>query len=391
MSSGNYLRPMLEAGSARVFNCNDRARRLLSAGDDRPYFFETPVLHHIVLVKEAWLDQRPSETVLRPAIGTKVYLPYNHDDVYEGGRSIFMHEPRFLEVLNEMLGLNGAIHRDHALERDLKILHVLDQLPTLDGFLIRDALEIEGIAPNESYFEITGPERAAINEFLRRKFEPLVQAAFRGYVLLPNRVNDFVEKIWEAKDKEALAALIEALGFPPQDALTVFAAWKGINYYTFEYHRSERWRGEFSVWLRDKAIPRQARKETERAYFNVSRRSIANRVRRHWNAAASIIAEYDMRYRRLVTGGDVRGFLSFLQGAHELYWRMGNSLSKLNHAVFCWDKFSEGVMDRRLSIEKTSELFQVLQRVFAGEEDAREQRSRGDEIMFEPIGEFDVT
>ncbi len=105
MSGIRYLKPMLNAGSSRVFNCNDVARKLERRdGEENPYLFKTPAMHHLVLVKEAlrYDDPRHPKGV---AIGSKLYVPYNHDEIYEGGRSIFFHSPNLLQVFHEQFGV----------------------------------------------------------------------------------------------------------------------------------------------------------------------------------------------------------------------------------------------------------------------------------------------
>ena len=84
---------MLNAGSSRVFNCNDVARKLERRdGEQAPYLFRTPAMHHLVLVKEAmrYDDPRHPKGV---AIGSKIYVPYNHDEIYEGGGRSFSTAP----------------------------------------------------------------------------------------------------------------------------------------------------------------------------------------------------------------------------------------------------------------------------------------------------------
>jgi len=225
ISNDQYLKPMLDSGSSRVFNCNDRARDLVKAKAETPFFFRVPRMHGLVLIKEVTIASAARRSAGVPLIGTKLYLPYNQDDVYEGGRSIFYHDPKMLNTLNELFGLRGANVAQSDLEHDLKILGILDRLPSLDGFLMRDALELDGIATNDLYFEIAGPERAAINQFIRRKFEPLVRAACEDQPKFSNKVDHLIDKVWEAKDREALEPLIRAFRFPDDEALAIFAAW----------------------------------------------------------------------------------------------------------------------------------------------------------------------
>src|SRR5205085_191274 len=172
------------------------------------------------------------------------------------GRSVFLHHPQVMSVLREQFGLGSTTATQEELLRDLKILRILDQLPSLDGFLMRNALEQENIAVHGSYFEIPDEERAAIIQYVRRKLEPLVQAAVGSDSASESKVSQLIDKLWEARDKEALAPLIEAFRFPDHEALTIFGSWNGITYYTFEYARLKKKRESFARWLRDDALPR---------------------------------------------------------------------------------------------------------------------------------------
>lgn len=188
----HFLRPILDAGSSRVFNCNDRLKRLVEEKVADPYFFKIEAMHSLVLVKEAIPGPTPSDT--GKIIGTKLYFPYNRDNIYEGGRSIFYHSPGLFDVLNEQFGLCGEKASDQDIARDIKILSVLDQLPSLDGFLMSDALRTERIVANELYFEVADEERVAIQDYIAKKFLPLVQAAFGTQDALQGKVSQLVEK-----------------------------------------------------------------------------------------------------------------------------------------------------------------------------------------------------
>src|SRR5437016_5087821 len=136
---------MLDAGSSRVFNCNDIWRKHAGGPSETSHFFAIPRLHSLVLIKETNVrdaGQAPSKYQI---VGTKLYFPYNGDNVYEGGRSVFLHHPQLISVLQEQFGLGSTTVTREQLLRDLKILRILDQLPSLDGFLMRNALEQEKI------------------------------------------------------------------------------------------------------------------------------------------------------------------------------------------------------------------------------------------------------
>jgi len=62
-----------------------------------------------------------------------------------------------------------------------------------------------------------------------------------------DKVTQLTDKIWEAKDRVALEPLIRAFRFPSDDAMSIFASWKGINFYTFEYYREKQKREQFGL------------------------------------------------------------------------------------------------------------------------------------------------
>jgi hypothetical protein len=370
ISNDQYLRPMLDSGSSRVFNCNDRARKLVKDQVKDPYFFRMPKMHGLIVIKEANVEAAAKDSSL-PVVATKLYLPYNQEDVYEGGRSIFFHDPRLLDILNEMFGLRGATITEPNLQHDLKILEILDGLPSLDGFLMRDALEIDGIAANENYFEVAGAERAAIYEFIRRKFEPLVRAACDQESALSSKVNQLIEKVWEAKDQDALDPLIRAFRFPAEEALAIFASWKGINFYTYEYYRGKQQRENFGLWLRDRAVPRNFVSKGDQDYIAKMRRGTVERFREQWNAVEGIARQYESLYANFLRAPEgVVQFLDFLRRSREIYWRMGDSLSKINHAIHCWDNVSASYAERRLPADKLTSLLEMLQLVLSGTDKA---------------------
>ena len=367
IKNDQYLRPMLDAGSSRVFNCNDRMRKLVAEQVPSPFFFKMPKMHGLILIKEAILDhlrRGPDD----PVVGMKLYFPYNQEDVYEGGRSVYFHESNLSLVLNEQFGLKGVEANDD-LRHDMRMLEILDGLPSLDGFLMRDQLEIAGLPANDNYFEVSGPERLAIQQFVRRKFEPLVRAAFGGDAAHANQVAQLIDKIWEAKDMVALAPLIEAFRFPESEALAIFSSWKGINYYIFEYARTKKQREQLGLWLRDFAKPRDLIAKGDHERLNKLRRGTIDRLRHHWNAVESITQEYDALYAKFLNSTEGVGeFVNFLRRSSETYWRMGEALSKIDHAVHCWKTMTAPYSDKMLPAVKLGALLDMMQLVLAGGE-----------------------
>lgn len=363
MASSRYLKPMLNAGSSRVFNCNDVARKLeRREGEQNPYLFKTPAMHHLVLIKEAlrYDDPRHPRGV---AIGSKLYVPYNQDEIYEGGRSIFFHSPNLLQVLHEQFGVEHTDATSAALDHDMKVFRVLDDLPSLDGFLMRDALELEGVEANGAYFDVSPDERAAIQEFIRGKMEPLVQAAYGGKKPPSSKVTQLIDAMWEAKDLAALEPLVVAFRFPKDEALVIFGAWKGINFYSFQYHRGRKKREALAHWLKEDAMPKNLVPREVLQILEPIRRATVERLRGHWVEVDNTLKQYDKLYGEFVASANPGGFISFLRGSKTIYWQLGDSLSKIDHAINCWDIWTKGAAGRRLAYEQLEALLELLKKV----------------------------
>lgn len=363
MSGSRYLKPMLNAGSSRVFNCNDVARKLeRREGEEKRYLFKTPAMHHLVLVKEAmrYDDPRHPKGV---AIGSKLYLPYNRDEIYEGGRSIFFHSPNLRQVFHEQFGVERTEAISAALDHDMKIFRILDELPSLDGFLMRDALELEGVDANEAYFDVSSEERAAIQEFIRGKMEPLVAAAYGGQKPPAVKVTQLIDAMWEAKDLAALEPLVLAFRFPKDEALAIFGAWKGINFYSFQYHQGRKKREALAQWLKEDAMPKNLVARDVLQVLEPIRRTTIERLRGHWVDADNTLKQYDTLYGEFVASANPGGFITFLRGAKAIYWQLGDSLSKIDHAINCWDIWTRGAPGRRLAYDQLEAMLELLKKI----------------------------
>ena len=364
-AANRYLKPMLTAGSSRVFNINEVYRKLTAEEVEDRFLFKNQQMHSLIVIKEALTPDRDEPHPDKAGVGTKLYFPYNMANVYEGGRSAMLHSANLADVLHDQLGLHGEKLDDETSIHDIKVLRVLDRLPSLDGFLMSDALELEGFVPNERYFEITPAERFAIQEYIRNKIEPLVRAAYAGQQGISSKVSQLVDKIWEAKDMDSLQHFIRAFHFPVDEAPQIFAAWKGINYYSFEYLRTKAKREEYALWLKDGAVPRDLVPKNVMSHVEALRRHTIERLRDHWREVEGIIREYDAVYTQFVEAENVGPFVKFLRNAKEAYWRLGDALSKISHAINCWEHVTSVHSGRRLPCDRLAYLLEMSGTILA--------------------------
>ena len=176
-----YLRYTLDSGSARVFNClrisNDIVKRCEKAGVEPELLFRNKDLNQIIYIKEATKDISGKD-IERSSyrINMKLYFPYDRANMYAGGQSIFYFDHSLRDVLKNNFGIDQNVNPDDY-NYDIKVLGILDALPTLDPFLVRDRMKQENITCDDHYFSISEEEWKSIQTHIRAKIEPMVMLA----------------------------------------------------------------------------------------------------------------------------------------------------------------------------------------------------------------------
>jgi hypothetical protein len=341
------LRSAFGTKSSWTFNCNRVTRRLKRSDPAAPCLFASDALNYIVLTKEVLTRDDPRRADASP-IGTKLYLPFEAEAPEKGGRSVLIHHPKLTAFLAETAGLTIGGNED-AFESDMRILHTIDELPSLDEFLLRDALSLQGITPNETYFEVTPEERGAIQRFIRDKMEMLVRAAFGGAKPDQAKVTQLIDTVWEAKDLMALDPLIAALRCPRAEALTIFAAWKGIMFYSFDYFRTEEKRKSLAMWLNKSVKPNSGLPKDYTQYLRERIQGIVQRLRHHWLGVDTLLKDYNRLYDDFVTSMEPGGFIDFLRNAKQDSYSVGISLGKISQAVGCLEMMPKSSPDGGVS------------------------------------------
>lgn len=342
-----YLKPMLDAGSSRVFNCNALTRRVLEKDPKAQRLFRNTPLNAVVLIKDA-VPEAERKGPRCPPVGTKLYFPFNELDIYEGGRTIFLHDPHLQQGIVDNFGQNATLTKE-AMAEDLRVLELLDSLPSLDPFLMKDAFQRAGIAVNEAYFEITADQWKEIEIFILQRLEPLAKAAFPDALHSDTKARQLVEKIWEAKDVAALEPLINAFRLPPNKALEIFSAWKGINFYSFQYSRLQPKLVDIAKWLKGIEVPFGAVPNDERTKLLATIEQVKDQLRREWQSVDQILREYTSGYDKMFKEkASSSEFLGFLRNCGKAYWSLGSGLGKTSHAIYCWQVLTSRYQSAKL-------------------------------------------
>jgi hypothetical protein len=362
----SYLFPTLEAGSTRVFNvCHatqtlERAIKRGKKKQDATPLFHTRELNRAILVKEARPNPATSRYKVRKSVGTKLYLPYNIDNIYEGGKSVFIDDPLIEAILRDHAGLNLDTGGAEA-EADYEILKLMEDIPSLDPFLVKDKLEIEGHKVNDHYFELASGEWDDIKKHVSEKLQPIINFAFPDADSAEDaRASTLVNKLWSTKDFASLQPIIEAFGLPMEEAGSIFAAWKGILYYDYECTRSRDDWEACHAWLKLGAHPVDFVDRNRMELLTSMRQLVTQQFDEIWRELEAVFAAYYDAYEKLfVKRENAAPFVDFMRNAVQSYWVLGPRMSLINHSVTVWDILTGDHAGRRLKFEPLYTLLDI--------------------------------
>jgi hypothetical protein len=362
------LRLKLESGASRVFNClqltrglrERRAQQGLPDPTDAELFFASRHLNNAILIKETNLVTGSSTDPFEAAlpIRTKLFIPYNVENPYEGGQSTFTDEAKFEEALEYVVGTGGASPLQF--QRDLEKIRLIEKLPSLDPFLLRDRLHLGGLSVNDAYFRLSMEDWANIRRYIRSRFELMAGFAFGEGGAKPELVDRLVDRIWEAQELEALHPLLLAFGLPVDKAGEFFQCWKGIAYFEYEFNRnSERMRG-FSTWLQS-GQPRGFIHRADAEMLDQDRAQVRAQIRTLIGSTLSILKEFNDSFDKLFRDREsARPFAQFMLNSRSHFWRLGSNLNGIYHAIALWSRVTQRVGDFGLPPAQMVRLMRII-------------------------------
>ncbi|NQW11033.1 MAG: hypothetical protein HQ481_14290 [Alphaproteobacteria bacterium] len=363
--AAQHLATELDAGSTRVYNVN----RLHQAASDRgatadQQLFRHPELHRVIFIKQA-LSQHDYLPNRGNRIGTKLYFSFNETNAYEGGKSIFVGDPSFDEALAFQAGFERSDNAE-AYIHDRDIIQIIDQLPSLDPFLLKDRLVAESLEPHPEYFEISHDEWTAIREHVMKRFRPIVEFAFGGLdaAQAQARLRVLVQKLWEAKDMDTLGPVIDAMDLDREEAPATLHAWKGVIYYDHRMTVIEDRVKDLAGWLGSKAEPVDLIPPSHKRIIEEVRDGVRVALRERWRAINTRLGEYNDAYKALFIDKQSPGpFIAFLGNASDVFAELGDGLSRLDHAAEVRRAICARFSSDRLKYEPLHQTLSLIYRI----------------------------
>jgi hypothetical protein len=323
------LKGLERTGStSRVLNFAAIAARNAERGEQPPPFFQAGVLGGALIIKHR-LRASEHGVFARPRYtATKVVVPFERTDLSLGGRALFVGQPGWTKMLGSLHGEPNA----HA--QDVALLEALDELPSLDPFLVREQLKRRQFNMAPGYFVLSPADLERMETYVHGELAELVRLACGG-----DRLRAETEKLAHAilsgENDQRLESLRGALHLDDSEYGEGLFCWRGLLYYKWSLRdalpRLEEMVADLAairmVGPRNKAIIEQVVELKNQVVSGVTRRL---------SQVAQQVTEYDDAFALLRDQIDPSAFSKFLMAAPTAFRALGEDLGVLSHAASYW-------------------------------------------------------
>jgi len=306
----------------------------------RPFFRDSQ-MNKAILVKHTLRANERELFGRYRRTATKIILPFDATDLKLGGRSILVNQVGFDAFCR------GYFGDDINANTDVQILRLLDQLPSVDPFLVREHLSRHGYKPGACYLKISPYDIQRMIGFANEEIERLVRTAFSGSVggsaiKLAGKIlaNELDSELWPLK---------ATLRMADDEFSDGIFSWRGFLYFKWRHIELQ---DEMRKVLEGLSTyqPIGACDDGTRDYLKEVRPRLASRI---VNAVASVgrtLNVYDRAYHALVHGENPGPFRRFLLDGPSLFFELGESIGILSHIASFWSyRMGQQMMTQRLT------------------------------------------
>ena len=291
-------------------------------------FFKNSLLNKSLLIKHTL---RPSERELftRPRrTATKIILPFDAGDLRLGGRSIFVNQQGYESFPRAYFG--GT---DRAANTDLLVLQHLDEIPSLDPFLVREHLARFGFRPAACYLKISPHDVQQMTGFANEEIQRLVMTAFGAG--MEAAAMKLTSKILANTLDGDLDPLRETFRMTREDFSEGMFSWRGFLYFKW---RQAALQEEIRQVLQALSSyrPLGVSDEDTRAYLNEARPRLARKILAAVQATRKTLKVYDDAYKALTSSANPGPFRKFLIEGPGMFFELGENIGTLGHIGSFW-------------------------------------------------------
>lgn len=318
------------ASTSRVLNLAALAARNADNPEHtRHPFFVAGTLNGAVIVRHRLRESEREAFDRLRYTATKLIIPFERSDLGLGGRSIFVSERGWLDTFEELRGAAPDLNRDVA------VLEAIDELPSLDPFLLREHMKRRGFEISPSHFEISAPDLAKMQRFVGAEIAKLIELAYRDTEGMEGNVSRLVEALLSARTDDRLEPLRLTLRLEKENYKEGIFAWKGFLYY--KWVLNSLWanlREVFGELSRVRVIgPIDPETATE---LEATKNRLRQKMERQVKLVMNHLGVYDEVFSQLTVDGNAVGFRDFLLKSPEMFLSLGEGCGLVSHIATYW-------------------------------------------------------
>jgi hypothetical protein len=332
------------ASTARVLNLLRVYRR---RGKDPAYsenpLFQSPTLNRAIILKHRLRRNERDLFFDARKTGTKIIIPIDGAELKLGGRFVFVNQINYDSMMADFLGDIWVTNR-----ADHDLLAIIDGLPSLDPFLLREQLKRHGRDAARCYFEISDADMSRMFGFVEREVQKLINLCYQDGAgprsdADQRRGERLVQKILSATVDAETEPLRQTLRLEKREYQEGVFCWKGFLYY--KWTLSEALPDVSRVADAIGAVrPRGGSDAGTLALIDKTRSSLRASILGALEAARKSLRYYDAAFDGLIDGRP-QAFRDFLLSAPAMFCDLGERLGAVNHIVSFWNfRFPRGKM-----------------------------------------------
>ncbi|MBF5093838.1 MULTISPECIES: hypothetical protein [Azospirillum] len=355
------LEQILYGGSSVSLN-------LLSITQSLPeeaHLFRTHALNHVILFKYPNFDESQGDghdflncdagnALSKRPVETGIYIPHDGRQWETGGVAIYLRSRNSTVLLEEHFGPEAV--EQESVHNDLSLLSLIDNIPSLDAFLLKTYFEAKKIRLDQRYWQIAAEEEAQLRRLISRRVEPIVRKAVNDGIGSEAIVGRFLDAIWNP-DMEEAGHFVSAFGIDHSEADAIFSAWKGITFYEYQLRRIAPRVRTIITWLRSReCVPadlKMHRPYDEHLLMHIDR--VGHMLNATLLDIRHILGEYEKSFKALMNGSPSL-FREFLRTIHAHYWLLGYCVSALISVVHLDNRCMKNLPSRHVDFETLSRL-----------------------------------
>jgi hypothetical protein len=346
--------------SYRKFDVAEKTAALPPGPPPPARLFTSDVLNQSIILK--MVDARLSRRVQAPedTLRTIVYLPFQAGNEGMGGAAFDLADPRGQRSLRQTAG-GEAFDRFFLAERDEDILNAVEALPSVDPFLLRDAMERIGVEVHETYFDLSDEQWQLIREYVVDHFGVLARRIYPDDTTqAAERAKHLADALWRPRSISDLAELANVLRVEAGAAHDMLHAWKGLLYYKLSSKPAIDDVQSLRTWLAaERSFADPPRRETQMR-IDETRAMIERDAMKLVQRLMTVMQTYDRGFASLTDAkGSAKPLLDAIQSAPAQFHRAGCALGTLRHGVEVW-RSVQAQYKRALTLHEYVKLLQLL-------------------------------